>query len=213
MTSQLQYIFYLVFGDMYSGWIAWNLFLAFIPMALSFWLYRRSTNARSLLWWVVFAVFIAFLPNAPYVLTDIIHLIRASRAIDSKFLLTLMLLPLHLIAILLGFEAYVVSLINQGHYLKRQGRKHWVTWSELATHALCAIGIYMGRFRRFNSWDLVTAPGNVVLTTLNDLTSKFPMAVIIITFLILTALYWLMKQITLGLKMRIRYPELVDQVE
>ncbi|MFM7450126.1 MAG: DUF1361 domain-containing protein [Leptolyngbyaceae cyanobacterium] len=213
MASQLQYIFHLVFGDMYSGWIAWNLFLAFIPMVLSFWLYRSSTNARSLLWWVVFAVFIAFLPNAPYVLTDIIHLIRASRAIDSKFLLTLMVLPLHLIAILLGFEAYVVSLINQGHYLKRQGRKHWVTWSELATHALSAIGIYMGRFRRFNSWDLVTDPGNVVLTTLNDLTSKFPVAVIIITFLILTALYWLMKQITLGLKMRIRYPELVDQVE
>jgi len=213
MSSRLQYIFYLLFGEIYSGWIAWNLLLALIPMALSFWLYRRSTKARGFLWWLVFAVFIAFLPNAPYVLTDIIHLIRASRRIDSKLLLTLIVLPLHLIAILLAFEAYVVSLINQGHYLKRQGLKHWVTWSELATHALSAVGIYMGRFRRFNSWDLVTDPGNVVLTTLNDLTSKFPVAVIIITFLVLTVLYWPMKQITLGLKMRVRYPELVDQVE
>jgi uncharacterized membrane protein len=201
------------FDTVYSGWIAWNLFLAAIPLVLSFWLYRRRSKVRSPLWWVVWVVYLAFLPNAPYVLTDIIHLIRGVRSVPSAFILSLIFIPLHISAILLGFEAYVVCLINQSHYLKRLGAKQWVVWSELATHALCAIGIYLGRFLRLNSWDLVTDPKYILLTTLNDLTSKFPLVVVTVTFLVLTALYWVMKQITLGLKLRFRYPDLVDSVE
>jgi uncharacterized membrane protein len=60
----------------------------------------------------------------------------------------------------------------------------------------------MGRFRRFNSWDLVTDPGNVLLITLNDLTAKRPLAVIAVSFVGLTILYWLVKQINLGLMLR-----------
>lgn len=194
--------------DKHSGWIIWNLFLAFIPLALSFWLFRRKTNSRSFLWWIGLIVFIAFLPNAPYLLTDIIHLIRAVRTGHSVWLIVLIFIPLHLFAILSGFEAYVVSLINQGHYLKRQGAGKFVVWAELITHALCAIGVYLGRFQRFNSWDLVTDPGYVFLSTANDLTAKRPLLVIAITFVIITVFYWLMKQITLGLLLRLRYTHL-----
>lgn len=192
-------------GGIYSGWIAWNLFLAFIPLVLSFWLFRRKNNYRSYIWWIVFAVYFAFLPNAPYLLTDIIHLIRGIREGFSAWIITLVFIPLHLFAIIAGTEAYVVSLINQSNYVKRQLSEKWVVWSELLTHALCAVGIYMGRFQRFNSWDLVTDPDNVLLTTINDLTSKRPLLVMFITFVVLTVLYWVMKQITLGLVMRIRY--------
>lgn len=191
--------------DSHSGWIIWNLFLAFIPLALSFWLFRRKTNSRSFLWWIGLVVFIAFLPNAPYLLTDIIHLIRAVRTGYSVWIIVVIFIPLHLFAILSGFEAYVVSLINQGHYLKRQGAGKFVVWAELITHALCAIGVYLGRFRRFNSWDLVTDPSNILLSTANDLTAKRPLLVIAITFVVIMVFYWLMKQITLGLLLRIRY--------
>ncbi len=194
--------------EKHSGWIIWNLFLAFIPLALSFWLFRRKTNSRSFLWWIGLIVFIAFLPNAPYLLTDIIHLIRAGRTVHSVWIIILIFIPLHLFAILSGFEAYVVSLINQGHYLKRQGARKFVVWAELITHALCAIGVFIGRFRRFNSWDLVTDPGYVLLSTANDLTAKLPLLVIAITFVIITVFYWLMKQITLGLLLRLRYTQL-----
>jgi uncharacterized membrane protein len=191
-------------GDVYSGWILWNLFLAFIPLVLSFWLYRRNVSARSILWWVGFAVFIAFLPNAPYVLTDIIHLIRGtSRA--STWAVALVFIPIHVFAILLGFEAYVVSLINQSYYLKRQGAGKFILLSELLTHALCAIGIFLGRFRRYNSWDLVTDPDRVLNATLDDLTSKLPLVVMIITFIILTVMYWIFKQVTLGVALRMQY--------
>lgn len=188
----------------HSGWIIWNLFLAFIPFALSFWLYRRRSTSRTLLWWVAFAVFFAFLPNAPYLLTDIIHLIRATRSGYSAMILILIFIPLHLFAILSGFEMYVISLLNQGHYLKRIGLEKQIFTSEIVTHALCAVGVYMGRFRRFNSWDLVSDPANVVLVTLDDLTHKRPTIVIFISFIGLIVLYWIAKQITLGLVLRFR---------
>lgn len=193
------------FSNIYSGWILWNLFLAFIPLVLSFVLFRRKTSIRPIWWWALLVVFIAFLPNAPYMLTDIIHLIRGIRAGYSGWVIALVFIPLHITAILAGFEAYVISLINQGSYLKRQGAEKWVLRAELLVHALCAVGIYIGRFRRFNSWDLVSAPTDVVLTTLDDLTAQRPAAVMIITFIVLTIAYWAMKQITLGIYLRVRY--------
>jgi len=190
--------------NIHSGWIAWNLFLAFIPLALSFWLFRRKSLSRSVWWWIGFLVFIAFLPNAPYLLTDIIHLIEAIQDYYSVWIITLVLIPPHLIAILAGFEAYVVSLINLGHYLKRQGVGRYIMWMELLTHALCAVGIYLGRFPRLNSWDIVTRPDDVVIIAIDQLTSKRPVLVMVVTFVILTVLYWVMKQVTLGLVLRFR---------
>lgn len=190
--------------DRHSGWIVWNLFLAFIPLILSFWLFRRRRISRTPLWWLLFIVFIAFLPNAPYLLTDIIHLLRAIRAGYSAWIITLIFIPLHTFAILTGLEAYVISLLNQGHYLKRVGAKQFVLGAELLAHALCAIGIYLGRFKRFNSWDLITQPGAVLLDTFNQLTSKRPLAVTIMAFVIITVTYWLAKQVTIGVILRIR---------
>lgn len=189
----------------HNSWILWNLFLALIPLVLSFWLFRRRGGSRSVLWWMELIVYIAFLPNAPYLLTDIIHLIEATRAIQSVWFITLVFIPLHLTAILIGFEAYVVALLNQGYYLKRHKAAHLVTWVELLVHGLCAVGIFLGRFLRFNSWDLVTAPAHVIADTIDVLTARFPIAVIVITFVILTLFYWLMKQITLGMILRARY--------
>lgn len=186
----------------YSGWIVWNLFLAFIPLILSFWLFLSRSNKRSLLWWIGFVIFIAFLPNAPYLLTDIIHLIEAIRAGYSIWITTLIFIPLHSLAILAGWEAYVVSLINQSYYLKKHGAGKYVFASELLTHALCAVGIFLGRFRRFNSWDFVTKPDVVFVSTISDLTAKKPLLVIAITFVVLSILYWLTKQITLGTILR-----------
>ena len=188
----------------HSGWIVWNLFLAFIPLALSVWLFRSKSQSRSILWWLGFLVFIAFLPNAPYLLTDIIHLIQAIRDDHSAWVITLVILPPHLMAIFAGFEAYVISLINLGYYLHRQGVSRFIVWAELLTHALCAIGIYLGRFPRLNSWDFVTKPDDVARTAIENLTSKRPVLIMAITFVVITVLYWLMKQVTLGVLLRMR---------
>jgi uncharacterized membrane protein len=186
------------------SFMLWNSFLALIPLALSIWLFRLH-QTRSLLWWLGLLVFIAFLPNAPYVLTDIIHLIDIIRDGYSIWAIALVIIPQYILFILAGFEAYVFSIINLGYYLHRQKWGQFTFAAELILHALSAIGIYLGRFKRFNSWDFVTQPQVLAKTTVEHLADKQPLLVILITFIVLTLLYWLMKQVTLSLIFRWRY--------
>jgi len=179
-------------------WMTWNLFLAFIPLVLSVWLFRRIKRSRSWVWWLGFAVFYAFLPNAPYLLTDVIHLINDIRTIQSVWIITLVLIPVYLVVILAGFEAYVISVINMGYYLHRIDKSQWVLGMELITHALSAVGVYWGRFLRFNSWDFVTQPDAVITKGVEEILGKQPLVIITITFVVIATLYWLMKRITLG---------------
>lgn len=179
-------------------WMTWNLFLAFIPLALSVWLFRRDKRSRSWVWWLGFAVFYAFLPNAPYLLTDVIHLIDDIRTIQSVWMITLVIIPVYLVVILAGFEAYVISLINIGHYLHRIGKSQWILGMELITHALSAVGVYWGRFLRFNSWDFVTQPDAVITQGIEEILGKQPLVILAISFVILTALHWFMKRVTLS---------------
>ena len=207
MRAQMQLMNALASGDRTAQLkLVWWIALATISLALSFFLFDRQKSRRTVLWWLSLVAFIAFLPNAPYVLTDIIHLIRGtSSGVLRVWVVALVFIPLHTIAILLGFEAYVISLINQARYLKEKGNERFILPIELLFHALSAIGIYLGRFVRLNSWDIATDPTSVALTALDTLTTRRPAAVVFVTFIILTVLYWIMKQITLGLKLRIYY--------
>lgn len=243
-----------------SSWMIWNLFLAFIPLVLSVWLFRsrrknlgawglgfmalfacippnsnylksflkvliskitnisllelglvfilgiiplgiwlfRSKIGRSVLWWLGFVLFYGFLPNAPYLLTDVIHLIDDIRTIQSIWIITLVLFPVYIFVILAGFEAYVISLINLGQHLHRVGKSQWILGVELITHLLSAIGIYWGRFLRFNTWDFITQPDYLLTRGVEELLGKQPLVIMTITFVVLTGLYWLMKRVTLG---------------
>ena len=184
----------------------WLLTVAFIAFGMSTWLLRKDRTKKVWFWWLGLAAFISLLPNAPYVLTDIIHLIRGTSSGQiPPWMVILVFIPIHLIAIFLGFEAYVISLLNLDYYLKHHGAKALILPMELVIHGLCAIGIFLGRFLRLNSWDIVIEPTSVLAHTLNTLTSKRPVAVILVTFIILTLMYWVMKQVTLGLKLRLHY--------
>ncbi len=189
--------------DRYTRWIGWNLFLAYIPLVLSFWLFRHPFffKFRSV-WGLGLVIFLAFLPNAPYVLTDIIHLLAGIRDGISGWFLVLIFLPVNVTAIFLGFEAYVIALINVGYFARLHGYGKQVPWLELGLHLGSAIGVYLGRFTRLNSWDLATRPGNVFATTLNLLTRREPLIVMLFSFFVLALFYWIMKQVTLGLVLR-----------
>jgi uncharacterized membrane protein len=181
--------------------ILWNLFLAYIPLFLSVWLFRWSSR-RSLFWWVILAAFIAFLPNAPYILTDIIHYIRSIRQGLSDSIIIFALTPQYLIFLIGGFQAYVMSLLNLEFYLIKIGQEKSIFAVQILIHFLSAIGIYLGRFLRFNSWDFVTQPDELAETLAQDLSHKQPVLAIAITFIILLGLYWITKQINLGLVLR-----------
>jgi uncharacterized membrane protein len=170
---------------------------AMVSVPLSIWLFRTQSG-RSVAWWLGFIAFYAFLPNAPYLLTDVIHLIDDIRTIQSVWMITLVLIPLYLVVILGGFETYVISLMNLGSYLQRIGKNKWILPIEMITHALSAVGIYWGRFLRFNSWDFVTQPDAVLTKGVEEILGKQPLAIIVITFVVLVSLYWIMQRVTLG---------------
>lgn len=242
-----------------SRFMSWNLFLALLPLAMSFWLFYKPRSiliqwgvllllgatflpnikivmahamhlmrgevityvvmaiaitlavmvlymwllyrhqSISVLWWVGSIIFLAFLPNAPYVLTDIIHLYQDVRQSNSVWVLTLAVVPQYLLFMFIGFEAYVLSLMNLGQYLQRQGWDKCILGCEFMIHALSAIGIYLGRFQRFNSWDLITNPDTLADSVFNELIDKRPMLVIFVTFLVISILYWLVKLVTFAL--------------
>jgi uncharacterized membrane protein len=184
-----------------SRWMSWNLFLAFVPLALSAGLFRRGRR-RYWFWWPGFLVFFGFLPNAPYVLTDVIHLIEDIRQINSVWMIALVVIPIYLVFILAGFEAYVLSLINLGYYLNRIGQSKWILGAETITHALSAVGIYLGRFLRFNTWDFITQPDALATSVVEDVVGKRPLVIIAITFVVIAGLYWIMKRVTLGVLQR-----------
>ena len=150
-----------------SDRIIWNLFLAFIPLTLSFYLFRLSAS-RNFVWWAILLVFIAFLPNAPYILTDSIHIIELSQNYPTSAII-LILIPQYVLFITTGFEAYVISLTKLNNYLVALLAKKYLTLVNAIAHGLCVIGIYIGRFERFNSWDLVSRPRKVLFTTWSDL--------------------------------------------
>ena len=172
--------------------VIWNLFLALIPLIFSFWLFRPSAS-RSVIWWAIFLVFVVFLPNAPYVLTDTIHLPEIIALGYPLSIVVLVLIPQYILFVFAGFQAYVIALTRLDNYLIYLGKEPYLKLVNALAHILCVVGIYLGRFERFNSWDLVTQPLFVVKTTLHDLIDIWQLLTMAIACLLIWGLSWLIK--------------------
>ncbi len=136
------------------GGLIWNLFLAWIPFGLSIILYdrhRAGARPRSLvplgLLWLI------FLPNAPYIVTDFKHLVQ-SPAVPLWVDVVVIAAPAWT-GMLLGFlSLYLVqSVVRQ----LAGARVAWV--AAVAVLGLSSFGIYLGRVLRWNSWDVIANPG------------------------------------------------------
>ena len=137
-------------GHNYYAFMLWNLFLAAIPLGLSLGL--RQIN-RLVLAVPLLAVWLLFFPNAPYVLTDLMHL-NEHNAHVPKWLDLLMLLSFAFVALWFGFQ----SLHIVQHWFARKF-SHATAWCvSVGSLGLSGFGIYLGRFDRWNSWDLLHRP-------------------------------------------------------
>ena len=161
----------------------------------------KHGNSRPLVWWIGLLLFILILPNAPYILTDIVHFYDAVRDVDSVWGITLVIVPIYIGFIGVGWCAYLFSLINVGRYLQQQELGRYINTAEISLHLLCSIGIYIGRFVRFNTWSIVTRPRDFVQVLPGELIGKFPLVVILGTFLIITVFYTVSKSIALRLSL------------
>lgn len=183
---------YRTLTGVHGPWMVWNTALALIPLGLAVVLFRPGIHRR-LAWWLGVVAFVLFLPNAPYVITDIVHLFRDIRRQDDDLMVLTVYLPTYLLFMAVGFGAYVVSLRRLAAYLSHEGLGRWWVPLFVALQAAVAVGIYLGRVVRLNSWHVVTAPTDVV-GSFEALAGRFPLQVIAVTFVVLvvgTGLTWL----------------------
>jgi uncharacterized membrane protein len=145
----------------HASWMSWNLLLALVPLLLAILLFRPGRR-RTPLWWTGALLFVGFLPNAPYVLTDAIHLIREVQRIGRPSALLAAVLSLYGVFFIAGFACYVAALVRLSRYLHAEGRAFLAVPAEATLQTLAAVGVFLGRFDRLNSWDVLAHPGAVV---------------------------------------------------
>lgn len=161
----------------------WNLGLALAPLLLAMLLFVPSRRIGPA-WWAGVVAFVALLPNAPYVLTDVVHFTDAVRATDDDLHVAFVLIPVYSAFFFIGFGCYVASVVRLERWLRSEG------WSlprllgvDLTLHALCAVGVFIGRVFRFNSWDLVARPGEVASVV--RIPEPRSVALVLLTFVVL----------------------------
>jgi len=136
------------------GFLLWNLFLAWLPLLLARGASERGRRGTPRDWRFagLAAAWLLFFPNAPYMFTDLIHL---TQSLYRYFWVDLSLV---LLCAWTGFVLGFVSLyLMQG--VVRQAYGPVVGWVFVAGVAgLAGFGTYLGRFLRFNSWDVLARP-------------------------------------------------------
>lgn len=136
-----------------SGYgLLWNLFLAALPLIWSS-AFQRAIARKHWIWASLhFVLWILFLPNAPYLLTDLIHL-EPKPNVPEWYILA-MLLSCAATGTLIGY----VSLMDVHAAIERRFGLYAGWLLALSSLMLCGFGIYLGRFLRWNSWDALTRP-------------------------------------------------------
>jgi len=140
----------IIWGKMSFVYILWNIFLAFIPFVISYILLflLKEKKLNKIIFIIGIILWLLFIPNAPYLITDFIHLgeIRVVPVIFDVFLL----FSSASVGLILGFYSlfHIEQIINS----KLSRRKTSAVMALIIL--LISFGIYLGRFLRFNSWDI-----------------------------------------------------------
>ena len=140
----------IIWGKLSFVYILWNIFLAFIPFIISSLLssYLKVEKFNKIIFIIGIIIWLLFIPNAPYIITDFIHLgeIHAVPILYDVFLL----FSSAAVGLFLGFHSFfhIEQIIRTKYSLK-------VTSIMMSLIILLiSFGMYLGRFLRFNSWDI-----------------------------------------------------------
>ena len=143
--------------------LVWNLFLAWIPLGLALLAWR--TRRRPFLAAALGFLWLLFLPNAPYLVTDLIHL-RPNPTVPMWYDLG-MLFSFAFAGLALGLRSLQLM---QGIVKERFGvLAGWIF--ALTICLISSFGIYIGRFLRWNSWEFLLHPGRLTADVLDHLAS------------------------------------------
>ena len=154
---------------LHFAFLIWNLFLAFIPWMISsamlLWKGLRKTKVIAI---PLLLIWVLFFPNAPYILTDLFHL--SNRSSMPMWFDLILILSFAWTGLLFGFASMRdIAVLCAGRLQK------WTINSLIAGFLfLSSFGIYIGRYLRWNSWDIVSRPQELMGDLLAILTQ--PMA-------------------------------------
>ena len=139
-------------------YLIWNLFLAWIPLVLAFWLNQILRRKAWSSWEALGAsvLWLLFLPNSFYMISDFIHLLDVPR-VDVSYD-AVMFTSFIYTGVLIGFSClYLVHL-----QLRKRFELPTVASLLGMTLLACSFAVYIGRDLRWNSWDLLTNPGGLL---------------------------------------------------
>ncbi len=138
--------------------LVWNLFLATVPYAISWSLKEHYWERLRLPLKIIgFAAWLLFLPNSPYIITDLVHLHNKNSHLMWYDLFMVFAFALN--GLILG----LLSMLHMFDLLAQQYSQSVGVSIMAKVSLLCGYGIYLGRFLRFNSWDLFTKPQRIFL--------------------------------------------------
>jgi uncharacterized membrane protein len=135
------------------AFLIWNLLLAWIPYFISNWLGRNMLILKTKIKPAVIIFFwLLFMPNTFYIITDLFHL--GGKAAGHQWLDLTIILSFAWTGILLG----MISIRRMEMILSSVKGKIFSSVVVCFVMWLNAFGIYIGRYLRFNSWDVITNP-------------------------------------------------------
>jgi uncharacterized membrane protein len=176
----------------------WNLFLAYVPYAISTWLtalHGRQARLIRFFTALLFLAWLLFIPNSFYILTDLYHLADNHRnsLVPEWFDLSL-ILSFAWNGLLLGIlsvRQIEKILIPQASIFQEWLFLYPVMW-------LNALGVYTGRYLRYNSWDIITNPfqllSDIFGMVIHPLRHQYAWDMIFCFSILLTLFYSLIKK-------------------
>lgn len=173
--------------------LIWNLFLAYIPYAITNWLTGRINvieNKVKLI--AVLLAWLLFIPNSFYIITDLFHLDEFDAA--PRWFDLLLIFSFAWNGLLLG----MLSLRKVELIIHVISGRHFSLFMVLAVMWLNAFGIYIGRYLRYNSWDIIMQPfslfGEMLEILMHPLHNKLEWGMIGIYTLFMTVVYFTLKK-------------------
>lgn len=163
--------------------LAWNLFLAWIPLGFALIARRVNSQKYKIQTGALMALWLLFFPNSTYIITDLMHLEHLDKHLlwyDSVGIF---------VTALTGLLLGLYSLLVVHEVLDRfvSAKISWVIISFCV--GLSGFGVYLGRFIRFNSWDLFTQPIYLLRSIKNQLTNPFALKTTAIFAIVTLVLY------------------------
>lgn len=154
--------FLLAARALYSGkieylFLIWNIFLAWIPFVISS-LFSKIIHSGKWKQALLFCCWLGFFPNALYIVTDLVHLDRESSV--PKWFDAVLLFSSSVVGLMMAF----ISLYRVEKYLYRMVHKNVHALIIVFILFLGSFGVYLGRFLRWNSWDILSNPFQLLLS-------------------------------------------------